>query len=265
MLMRTSLLLLLFGLSVSACARAPQQAQAPIVAKTPIAPAEAKPATATDAKVIAAVKSLDPRLVVEKVEAAPLPGFRMAVVGGQTLYVSDDGRYMLQGTLYDVPSKRNLSGQAMASFRQQLLSTIPESERIRFAPANPKYTVQVFTDVECGYCRKLHSDIAEYNKLGIAVEYLAFPRMGPASEDFRKMVSVWCAKDRKQALTLAKDSGRVTPATCNNTVAMQYDIGQRVGLQGTPMILASDGYEIAGYLPPAQLLQALQRWEQRKR
>ena len=111
--------------------------------------------------------------------------------------------------------------------------------RIVFAPPKPKYTVTVFTDVECGYCRKLHSEIAEYNRQGIAVEYLAFPRMGLGSDDYQKMVSVWCAPDRRKALTDAKDDQPRAKTDLQTRVTMQYDVGQRVGLTGTPMILAA--------------------------
>jgi thiol:disulfide interchange protein DsbC len=113
--------------------------------------------------------------------------------------------------------------------------------------------------VECGYCRKLHNEIAQYNKQGIAVEYVAFPRMGLASEDFRKMEAVWCAKDRKKALTEAKNDHKVTAARCKNPVAMQYHLGQRAGLSGTPMILAEDGTLLGGYVPPAELRAALDK------
>ena len=122
------------------------------------------------------------------------------------VYVSDDGKYLMQGTLFDIAAQEEpRRGQRWRKLRRKLLKTIPVSDRIVFAPPNPKYTVTVFTDVECGYCRKLHSEIAEYNRQGIAVEYLAFPRMGLGSEDFKKMVSVWCAADRSKALTDAKN------------------------------------------------------------
>ncbi|NLA67721.1 MAG: DsbC family protein [Gammaproteobacteria bacterium] len=219
--------------------------------------AQADEARVRDA--IQALQSIAPRIEVDHVGAAPLPGFREAVVGGQMVYISDDGRYLLQGALFDVVAKKDLSQAGMADVRRRLLATIPASERIVFAPADPDYTVSVFTDVECGYCRKLHADIDEYNRLGIAIEYLAFPRMGPASEDFAKMVSVWCAKDRRQALTAAKQGRSVPSSTCTSPVARHYDIGRRVGLAGTPMIVTADGTQMPGYMPPADLRAALDR------
>lgn len=268
--MKRTLLAVFGAISLSACAQAPDTAASrddtPSVqpAKTPVdASAPDVTAGTPDARAIEAIRRLNPQVPVDRIDAAPMPGFRQAIVGGQVVYVSDDGRYVFVpgsgGALYDSTAKRNLSEDALASMRQQLLAKIPTSERIVFSPANPEHTVTVFTDVACGYCQRLHSEIAEYNKQGIAVEYLAFPRMGLGSEDYKTMVSVWCAADRKQALTRAKSGGSVPAKTCKTTVDMQYDIGQRVGLTGTPMILAEDGTQLGGYVPPAQLREALDR------
>jgi thiol:disulfide interchange protein DsbC len=134
------------------------------------------------------------------------------------------------------------------------------TDRIVFAPAGmPKHTVSVFTDVECGYCRKLHSEIAAYNKLGISVQYLAFPRAGLGTPDWLAMESVWCSDDRRKAMTDAKDGRPVPPKRCNNPVTAQYELGQRIGLQGTPMIINSEGVALPGYMPPDQLLEALDK------
>lgn len=254
------------AISLSACAKTPDPAPGTNTAAAASATtaAAAKPAPGTaDARAVAAIAALNPNVTVETVGAAPLPGFREAIVGGQVVYVSDDGRYLFLpgagGALFDTRAQKNLSEAALAGMRTRLLATIPQSERIVFAPKDPVHTVTVFTDVECGYCRKLHSEIAEYNAQGIAVEYLAFPRMGIGSEDFEKMVSVWCADDRNAALTRAKDTGKVIDKDCKNTVTMQYDIGQRVGLTGTPMILAEDGTQLGGYVPPKALREALDK------
>jgi thiol:disulfide interchange protein DsbC len=228
----------------------------------PIAAPQPKAGT-PDARAVEAVRQLSPRAEVERIGAAPLPGFREAIVQGQVVYVSDDGRYLFLpgagGALFDVQDKRNLSEDAMAAMRRQLLGTIPASERIVFAPTNPKYTVTVFTDVECGYCRKLHSEIAEYNRQGIAIEYLAFPRMGIGSDDYKKMVAVWCAPDRRKALTYAKNDRAPPARNCKTSVNQQYDVGQRAGLTGTPMILTQDGEQVGGYVPPKALRETLDK------
>lgn len=206
-----------------------------------------------------AILSINPQVSIESIADSPLPGFQEVIVSGQVLYVSNDGRYVLQGSLFDASQKRDLSQAGLSLLRKRLLSEVPEDQRIIFAPADPRYTVSVFTDAECGYCRRLHEEIAEYNKRGIAIEYLAFPRMGPGSEDFRLMESVWCADDRRQALTDAKRGARVPPRTCDNPVAAHYALGQRAGLTGTPMIVAEDGTQMPGYMPPDALLSALER------
>lgn len=258
--MKSLLPLLLCAVSLTACAQAPDTAVgegAPAAARAPAQGLASAAAGSVDERAIQALQSINPRIEVDHVGPAPLPGFREAVVGGQVVYISDDGRYLLQGALYDVVEKTDLSQAGMAAVRRRLLATIPASERIVFAPENPDYTVSVFTDVECGYCQKLHQDIAEYNRLGIAIEYLAFPRMGPASEDFAKMVAVWCAADRGAALTAAKEGRKVASRDCTNPVARHYDIGRRVGLAGTPMIVTASGVQMPGYMPPADLRAAL--------
>lgn len=251
--LRISLPLLLGAFSLSACAQPP----APSPAGQAAAPAAAAPGAA--GRVTAALKKIDPDVKPERVQPAPVAGFQQVIVGGQVLYVSNDGKYLMQGTLYDIDNRRDAGAAALAGMRKDLVAQIPLKDRIVFAPANPKHTVTVFTDVECGYCRKLHQEIDEYNRLGIAVEYLAFPRMGPASEDFTKMVSVWCASDRRQALSAAKADLPVPKRDCTSPVARHYDIGQRVGLTGTPMIVTADGTQMPGYMPPADLRAALDR------
>lgn len=263
------ILLAAFGaISLSACAQAPDPANAPQPAstgQTTVAAPDAPTAEAgtPDARAIEAIRRLNPQVQIDRIDAAPMPDFRQAIVGGQVVYVSDDGRYVFvpgpSGALFDAQAKRNLTEDALAGMRQQLLKKIPASDRIVFAPADPVHTVTVFTDVACGYCRRLHEEIADYNRQGIAIEYLAFPRMGIGSEDYKTMVSVWCASDRKKALTDAKAGRNVPNRTCRTPVDMHYDIGQRVGLTGTPMILAGDGTQLGGYVPPAQLREALDR------
>lgn len=260
---RLSLAVLCVALSLAACA----QDANPAIAAKPGAQAQ-KPAAAVageptfaagtpEARARDTIHKLAPNVRIDQIAAAPVKGFREAIVDGQVLYVSDDGKYVMQGALYDAASRENLAKDSMNKLRRKLLASIPVSDRIVFAPAKPKYTVSVFTDVECGYCRKFHAQIAEYNKQGIAVQYLAFPRMGLGSEDFKKMVSVWCSADRQKALTEAKNDRPPQAKDCKNPVTMEYDIGRRVGLQGTPMILGPDGSELGGYVEPAQLRAAL--------
>lgn len=227
-------------------------------APAPVAAAIAKPvAGSPEARAIDVLHKTNPNLRVDHAGAAPMPGFRELVVSGQTLYVSDDGRYVMQGNLYDTTAKKDLSEATMARLRREELAKVPGSQRIVFAPANPKYTVSVFTDIQCGYCQKLHSQIAQYNAQGIAVEYLAYPRMGPASDDFSQMEAVWCSADRGKALTDAKNGKRINAPRCTSPVAMEYDLGQRLGLTGTPMIVAPNGMAAPGYLDPTRMKQWL--------
>ncbi len=264
--MKLPVFALMCALSVSACAQsAPAAADKAASGTAGDATAKAaagdKPADASKvAMVRAALKSLNPKLEAEHIGPAPIPGFQEAIVGGQVLYFSDDGRFLLEGSLFDIKAKKDLSQTGLSVVRREAISKVPVTDRIVFAPVGPrKYTVAVFTDIECGYCRKMHSEMADYNQRGIAIEYLAFPRAGLGSQDALAMESVWCSDDRRNALTEAKNGRPVPPKRCSNPVAAQYAIGQRIGLQGTPMVINAEGVALPGYLPPDKMLEALDK------
>ena len=245
--------------SLTACAQAPQAGKpaesAPAAASAPVAKAGTP-----DARAREALLSLNPQMQIDYIGPAPMKGFREVIVGGQVVLVSDDGKYMVQGTVVDIAAKKELtqSSGALSKYRVDLLASVKAKDRIVFAPPNAKYTVSVFTDIECGYCRKLHSEIAEYNRRGIAIEYMAFPRMGLGSKDHKDMISVWCASDRKQALTDAKNGKPVPQRSCQSTpVDMEFNVGQRLGISGTPAVFAPDGTQLGGYLPPDKMREAL--------
>lgn len=222
-------------------------------------PAQAAESEA-DAAVRKAMQELVPQAKIEKIEQAPIPGYRQVIVGSQMVYVSDDGHYLMQGSLYDTQAKRDLTASRLALQSKAKLDAVPADQHIVFPAAGgkAKYKVTVFTDIDCGYCRKLHSQIAEYNKRGIEVDYLFFPRSGLNTPSYDKAVSVWCAKDRNAAFTDAKAGKAVPPAKCDNPIADQFKLGSQVGVDGTPTILAADGTKIGGYLPPDQMLAKLQ-------
>ncbi len=223
----------------------------------PFAIAADSPADAAARK---ALSELVPQAKIDKIEAAPIPGYRQVILGNQMLYISDDGKYLMQGTLFDTQEKRDLTAARIALQTRSALDAVPAEKHIIFPAAGgkPKYKITVFTDIDCGYCRKMHTEIAEINKLGIEVDYLFFPRSGPGTPSFDKAVSVWCAKDRNAAFTAAKNGVEPAPVKCDNPIDEQFKLGLQVGVNGTPTVLAADGTKLGGYLPPAELLKRLQ-------
>jgi thiol:disulfide interchange protein DsbC len=211
-----------------------------------------------------ALAKVAPGAQVTHIDKAPMPGFYQALVHGRMVYVSADGQYVMAGQLFDSRAVVNLTKQRMNAIRVEALAGVPDSERVIFAPPHPKFTVTVFTDLDCAYCRVFHQHIAQYNAAGIAVQYLFWPRTGiksvPGGEEtpsYIKAVSVWCSKDRKKSFTEAMKGQVVPRGTCTNPVAREYHLGEHIGVDGTPTIIAEDGTVIGGYLPPRQLLQTL--------
>lgn len=206
------------------------------------------------------INEVFPDVEITRIRPAPIPGLYEVMLGTDMIYLSEDGRYILQGDLIDLGERINLSERERAVARKHVLESIPASESIDFVPDSAQHTVYVFTDITCGYCRRFHSDMAELNGKGVAVRYLAFPRAGIDSESFKDMESVWCAADRNATMTLAKQGNQVTPAQCDNPVKRQYELGQSLGVRGTPAIYLENGQEMPGYVPPDTLLQALNQY-----
>ncbi|MCZ8062298.1 DsbC family protein [Silanimonas sp.] len=242
-----SALALSLGLGLSACAQPAPPAQA----------ATSTPA-AGEAAVRATLAGALPGAEIRRLRPAPIAGFTEAVVAGRVFYVSNDGRYIIDGAVIDMQERRNIAESAMDDIRVEGLKAIPTAQRIVFAPRDPKYTVTVFTDIDCGYCRMFHQHVAEYNALGIAVEYLFFPRAGEGSEGWAKAESVWCATDPRQAMTDAKAGKTLPPGNCENPVGAEFALGQDVGVNATPAVFAANGAQLGGYLEPQRLLAALE-------
>jgi len=201
-------------------------------------------------------KSL-PDVKVTSLKAVDDTGFYEAVINGQILYFSKDGRYVIQGDMVSLDSRINLTEQRRVSLRKDALAKLDEKDMIIFGPQKAKYTITVFTDIHCGYCRKMHAEMEKYNDLGIRVRYLSFPRGGIGSKSYDDAVNVWCAADRQKAMTKAKQGQEIPTKTCANPVKAEFELGQQLGVQGTPSIFLESGQNLPGYLPPEKLIQVL--------
>jgi thiol:disulfide interchange protein DsbC len=207
----------------------------------------------------------DPRVEISKrfpgsrpedFRASPLPEYAN---GADLLYVSADGKFAIAGDLFDVANEDNLSEKRRRELRLALVSKVPETQMVIFGPRNARHTVTVFTDIDCAYCRKLHSEIARYNQLGIRVRYLFYPREGPDSESWAKAIAVWCSPNRNDAMTRAKKGENIgSPKCASNPVEKDYELGRDVGLRGTPAIVTAEGDLLPGYVPPDMLLKRLE-------
>lgn len=202
-----------------------------------------------------------PGVTQEQVSDSPINGIYEVAIGTKVAYVSDDGRYLMQGELFDLDSNENLTEQRRSAARVALLANLDDSQMIVFKPKQQpaKHSVMVFTDIDCVYCRRLHSEIEQINELGIEVRYAFYPRSGPGTVSWQKAGNVWCAKDRNEALTRAKAGADVAAEKCEGTpVQSQYDLGQLAGVRGTPAIFTLSGEQIGGYLPAEAMLARLE-------
>jgi thiol:disulfide interchange protein DsbC len=208
-----------------------------------------------NAAITAAIQRLAPGARVDSVRPSGLPGVMEVVFAGSVVYASEDGKYILNGRLLDSTTRSDLTENTEKTLRAAALKQIGPEKRLTFAAENPKHHVTVFTDVDCGYCRKLHQEIASYNAAGISVDYLFFPRAGLNSPSFDKAAFIWCSDDKKLAMNQSMSPAGTAhaPANCKHPIGETLALGQRIAKAGTPTILADDGSFLGGYQSAAEL------------
>ncbi|SJM89694.1 DsbC family protein [Crenothrix polyspora] len=214
-------------------------------------------AHADESAIRKALASSMPEAKIESIKPSEIKGLNEVMVGATIFYVSDDGKYLLQGKLIDIAGRKDLTEAKLGGARLQALEKIGTDNMLIFKPKIAKYTVSIFTDIDCGYCRKLHSEIDQYMAQGITIQYLLFPRAGKGSDSYNKAVAVWCAKDRNAALTAAKKDQKLDMKTCDNPIDKHMQLASDFDAKGTPMIVTTKGNIFPGYLPAKQLAEAL--------
>jgi thiol:disulfide interchange protein DsbC len=250
-------------LPLAACAR---EATAPAAAGE-----SAAAATTSDAS-SEKISGDDPRIALaakipgakpEDLRTTPVPGIYEITHGTDISYVSADAAFVFAGDMYKVSSSGefpNLSELRRRELRLGLLAKVPESRMLVFGQPDAEHTITVFTDIDCPWCRQMHSQMADYNKLGVRVRYLFYPRSGPDTESWAKADTVWCASDRKAAFTRAKAGKKLDLKTCpGSPVASDYQLGRDIGITGTPGVVLESGELIPGYLSPPQLIAHLKQ------
>lgn len=210
---------------------------------------------------VSRLKALRPEIPIEAVHPSPLPGiYQLELSGGTVFYGTADGRYLFAGDLYQLGDDDliNLAEQGRIGKRKALMAGVKVRDMVVFPTGGEtRAVINVFTDVDCGYCRKLHQEVPRLNELGVEVRYLAYPRAGIGSRAYQKIVSAWCSEDPNAAITALKAGEDIPDLTCENPVAAQYALGQEVGVSGTPAIILEDGRLLPGYMPADTLVESL--------
>ena len=207
----------------------------------------------------AALDKLQPGTKPTSIEETALPGLYEVSYGSTIFYFNKDASLMFRGDLIDVTNRVNLTEKKRGDARGKLLQSIDENTMIVYPAKNEKAKVTVFTDIDCPYCVKLHREMADYNAEGITIRYMAYPRSGIGTRSYQKAVNVWCADDKAQAMTDAKEGNPVPEKSCDNPVAQQFQLGQALGVQGTPAMFLEDGTSLPGYVPAKNLSKAIEQ------
>jgi thiol:disulfide interchange protein DsbC len=206
------------------------------------------------------LKQTLPGITIDSLQPLDNTGLYEAVINGEIIYFSADGRYVIQGDVMSLELKQNVTENRRISLRKGIIDGLDEKDMIIFEPEKKvDHTLTVFTDIDCVYCRKMHEQMAEYNDLGIRIRYMAYPRGGIDSEAYDDAVNVWCADDRRKAITLAKQGQELEAKSCDNPVKKEFEIGRKLGVQGTPALFLESGQMLPGYVPPERLKEILEQ------
>lgn len=246
-------LIVVLGVTAACSKQAPEERAAPA------ASVAGAPASAADAEtaIRARFKTARPDVVISEVKPSDVPGiYHVQLENGPEVYVSADGKYFFLGDLFAVTDTgfSNLAEIRRNGERKELMAAVKREDMIIFSPeGDTKGAVYVFTDVDCGYCQKLHKEVPQLNAMGIEVRYLAYPRAGLGTPTYRKMESAWCADDRQAAMNALKSRQPVAEKSCDNPIATEYKLGADIGVTGTPAIVTTSGQLIPGYMPADRL------------
>jgi len=203
------------------------------------------------------LKILLPGIQPDEIRSTPLDNLYEVTFGGRLVYLTADGRYLIQGKMIDLETRTEITEERLSELKMAALAKVSEDQMVIYGPKDAKDTVTVFTDIDCGFCRKLHSEMARYNEAGIRIRYLFYPRAGIGSDSYDKAVSVWCADDRKAAMDKSKAGQEIPARSCENPVDEHYALGQTMRVTGTPALLLEGGEMVPGYVPANKLRKAL--------
>ena len=184
-----------------------------------------------------------------------IPGLYEVRLQGRIFYLDGQGRFMMDGTLFDLDTMKNLTEESMRSYRKQVMSRIKADDVITYSPSKTKYTVSVFTDVDCGYCRKFHSHIRELQAMGVQVRYLFAPFQGDNAK--ARAEAVWCSGNQRKSMDQAKLGRSIPLRRCDNPLEKHLQVVRELGINGTPSIYLENGVLIGGYLPPQRLIERM--------
>lgn len=204
------------------------------------------------------LKKMVPDAPDAKITQSVIPGLYQVILGTRVLYIDQDAKYVLSGNLISLNTRENLTQSAENGVRKSILAGLDETKMVIYpSKGETKYTITVFSDIDCPYCRKFHAEIPALNEAGIKVRYLSFPRAGVGSESYHKAVSAWCATDRVKALNQVMSGVTIPEKTCKNPVVNDMKLAELFGVNGTPNLLLDDGELLPGYVPAKDLIRKL--------
>lgn len=195
-----------------------------------------------------------PGLNIDAVKPTPFPGLYEVQIGMDLVYVDADVHYILQGSLIDAQTRRDLTAERLEDLSKVAFADLPLELAVKQVKGDGSRKIAVFEDPNCGYCKRLHQTLDDVDN--ITVYTLLFPILSPDSTV--KARNIWCAKDQAATWRAWMLDGKVPPeANCEAPLDTILALGRKMMVRGTPNIVFADGSRVNGALPLDALKQKL--------
>jgi len=201
--------------------------------------------TAVTSSIAARLQSLYPATRFGEITPTPWPGLYEVPMGANLAYVDQSGRYFLFGHLYDMQQQQDLTAQRKEQLARVDFSVLPLADALTEVRGNGSRVLAIFSDPDCPYCRRLEADLKGLSDVTLHTFLMPLASLHPQAR--AKAVSVWCATDRLQAWKgLMLQDRTPAAADCEHPVDRNVTLGERLGIQGTPTLIAADGRMMPG-------------------
>ncbi len=210
-------------------------------------------AQADEAAIRKALTERYPGIEIGTVAPSPIPGLLEVFANGEIIYVNETGDYLLPGPLIDTRSKTNLTRKRMEQMPQLDFSSLPLDKAIKITRGKGERRLAVFSDPECPFCKKLERELAQVDNVKLYIFPYPLVELHPRALAISK--AIWCAPDKAQAWQDYLIEGKAPPESkdCDNPVESIMALGRRLGINGTPALIFSNGVRRNGAVPAAEI------------
>ena len=187
-----------------------------------------------------------------KIEPA-FSNFWSVVQGGEVVFISDDLKTLVSGTVMDIEKNRNMTQElADANKPKMNIADLDVRDAILVKAGGTK-KLYVFSDPDCPYCKQLEKTFDQLSNVSIYVFPMPLVSLHPNALNVSE--TLWCQKNAGAAWHAYLTTGaKPADQKCQNPIEKNINLAAKYQIRGTPAIIFEDGSIMPG-AAPAQMIQ----------